>query len=135
MRSLLGEELLHLIGYAHRLAGLVDETGVGQLVLLRIGVLDIADRVGQAVHKRGNTFVALATSTDRPVDRRALAHLGLPLGVDLREVVREQEGSSRAVGAAHHLDLVVGQGDPGVQPGDRGVVPLRDLADEIFGRD
>ena len=58
-------------GRLHRLAGLVDHTGVGQLVLLGIGVLDIADRVLGLADVAGDAFVALGADADRPFDRGA----------------------------------------------------------------
>ena len=43
----------------------------GDVVLLGVGVLDIADRVGDLLDGRGDALVALAALADRPVDRGA----------------------------------------------------------------
>ncbi|MCY1515388.1 hypothetical protein D9M68_499720 [compost metagenome] len=109
-------------------AGGVLQLGVGHLVLLDVGVLDVADRVGQAVHESGDAFVALATRAGGPVHGRAFADLALPLGVDLAQVVGEQEAGARTVGAANRGDGGVRQGQRTVQCLDGGIVPLGDLA-------
>ena len=66
------------------LAGLVDHVGVGQLVLLGVGVFDIADRALGAGDIVGDAVVALGADADRPFDRGRLADLGLPVRRDLR---------------------------------------------------
>ena len=82
---------------------------VGQLVLLGVGVFDIADRVLGLADIAGDAFIALGADAGRPFDRGAGADLGLPFGVRLREIVGEVEGGARTVGAAHHGDGVGGQ--------------------------
>ena len=44
--------------------------GVGQLVLLGVGVLDIADRALGLADVVGDAFIALGADADRPFDRR-----------------------------------------------------------------
>ena len=86
------------------------------------------------LHVGGDAFVALAAHAGRPLHRRALADLGLPLGADLRQVVGEDERGARAVGAVHDGDVAAsGSFTPRVQRGDRRVVPLGDLAEVDVG--
>ena len=66
--------------------------GIGHLVLLDVGVLDVADRIRQLGDERRDAFVALAARAGGPVDGGALTDLGLPLGVYLGQVVGEDEG-------------------------------------------
>ena len=82
----------------------------------------------QPLHERGHAFVTLAAGPSRPVHGRAFANLGLPLSVLLGQVVGEEEGRARAVSAAHHGDVAVGQLHARVQCGDGRVVPLLQLA-------
>ncbi|MPM40441.1 hypothetical protein SDC9_87082 [bioreactor metagenome] len=112
----------------HELACAVLQQGVGHLVLLHIGVLDVANGVGQTAHESGHAFVALAACAGGPVHGRAFTHLVFPLGVHLRQIVGEQEAGARAIGAAHRSDVGVRQLDVGVQCGDGCIVPLGDLA-------
>ncbi|EAW42553.1 hypothetical protein N9414_24358, partial [Nodularia spumigena CCY9414] len=104
------------------------QLGVGQLVLLDVGVLDVADGVGQATHEGGHAFVALAACARGPVHGLAFANLFLPLGIDLGQVVGEAEGGARAVSAAHGSDGGVRQVHARVQGLDGLVIPLADLA-------
>ena len=67
-------------GRRDRLAVLVDHLGVGQLVLLGVGVLDIADRALGLGDVVGDAFVALGADADRPLDRG--------VGADLRSSSR-----------------------------------------------
>ncbi len=102
---------------------------VGHLVLLGVGVLDVADGAVQALHESGHAFVTLAASaTARPVDRGALANRALPVRADLGQVVGEDEGGARTVGAAHRQDVLARQLGVRVQCLDGGIVPLLDLA-------
>ena len=64
---------------AYRLAGVIDHTRVGQVVLLGIGIFDIADRVFGLADVAGNAFIALGANARRPFDRGAGADLGLPV--------------------------------------------------------
>src|SRR6201999_2407799 len=83
-------------------AGLVLQLDEVHLVLLGVVVFDVADRVRQALHVLRHAFVALAAdAVRRPVHGGAFTDLGLPVGVDLRQVVREDEAGARAVGAVH----------------------------------
>ena len=116
-------------GRLHGLAGLVDHRGVGQLVLLGVGIFDIADRVLGLADVAGNAFVALGANAHRPFDRGAGTDLGLPLGARLGEIVGEVEGGARTVGTADHGDGVGRQLQLRIELRDRGIVPLRDLAE------
>src|SRR6185437_3276499 len=80
------------------LAGLVDERGVGQLVLLGVSVFDIADRVLGLSDVAGNTFVTLRADAGRPFHGGAGTDLALPIRADLREIVGKVEGRARTVG-------------------------------------
>src|SRR5207245_2210113 len=51
-----------------------------------------------------------------------------PLGVHLRQVVREDKAGARTVSAANHGDRCVLQWYARVQGGQGGIVPLGDLA-------
>src|SRR6185437_190692 len=88
----------------HRAAILVDEFGIGELVLQRIGVFDIADGAGRPRRQRRDALIALAADARRPLDRGVLADLALELGAHLREIVGENEVGARAVGAVERRD-------------------------------
>ena len=124
-----GGRLERCDGRLHGLAGLVDHRRIGQLVLLGVGIFDVADRVLGLADIAGNAFIALGADAGRPFDRGAGAGLGLPFGVRLREIVGEVEGGARTVGAAHHGDGVGRQLQLRIELGDRGIVPLLDLAE------
>src|SRR5258707_5191685 len=64
-------------------------------------------------------FRSLGANARRPFDRGAGADLGFPFGIRLRQVVREIEGGSRAIGAAHHGDGVARQLQLRIELGDR----------------
>jgi hypothetical protein len=87
----------------------------GHLVLLHVGVLDIADGVRQALHERCDALVALAAGTRGPVHGGAFTDLALPLGAHLGQVVGEDEGRSGTVRAPHRRDRGVGKRHAGVQ--------------------
>ena len=117
-----------------------DELAVGvlhehmrELVLLRIRVLDVADRTGYALQEGRHAFVALATEAADPFHRRAFTDLRLPLRAHLGEVVGEDEGGPGAVGTVHRRDGLVGQLEARIQVRDGGVVPLLDLAEVDVG--
>ena len=107
---------------------LVLQQGVSHLVLQRVGIFDIADRPRQALHVGGHTFVALAGNAGSPFHRGVVADLVFPLGADLRQVVGENEGRAGTVGPRNHRDVLIGQLNAFVQRGDRGRIPLGDLA-------
>ncbi len=114
---------------------LVLDERVGHLVLLRVGVLDVADRAIGAADQRGDTFIALAAQTRRPFERRIDPDLRLPIATDLGEIVGEIIGRAGAVRAMHDGDRLVGQAGPLVEIGDLLVVPFDDLAEEDVGDD
>ena len=107
---------------------MVLDQGVGELVLLGVGVFDIADRVRDLLDRGRDAFIALAADADGPLHRGVVADLRLPLGRDLGEIVGEDEGRARAVRAIDRVDVGVGQLQVAVQRNDLGVVPLLDLA-------
>ena len=127
--------LERLAARGDELAGVVLEQGEGELVLQRVGVLDVADGAVDAAGVRGHALVALAADAGGPVHRGLLAHLGLPVRAHLGEVVGEDEGGAGAVGAVDDGDRPVGQGDARVELLDGGVVPLGDLAQVDVGED
>ena len=104
------------------------------LVLLGVGPLDVADRTLDALHVGGDAFVALAAHAGGPLHRGAGADLRLQVRADFRQVVGEQEGGARAVGAVHDGDVVGRQLHARVQRGDRLRVPLGDLAQVDVGQ-
>ena len=124
-----GGRLERCDGRLHGLASLVDHRRIGQLVLLGVGIFDVADRVLGLADIAGNAFIALGADAGRPFDRGAGAGLGFPFGVRLREVVGEVEGGARTVGAADHGDGVSRQLQLRIEFCDRGIVPLLDLAE------
>jgi len=109
-------------------AGRVLQLGIGHLVLLDIGVLDITDRIGQLLDESCNAFIALAAGADGPIYSRAFADLALPLGVDLAQIVGEQETGARTVSTANRCNGRIRQRQGGVERLDGRVVPLGDLA-------
>ena len=116
------------------IASAVLQQGVVHLVLLHVGVFDIADGIGQTVHESCNAFIALAASAHRPVHGRALANLGLPVRADLAQVIREDEAGTRTVGTAHRRDRVVRQCQRGIQRLQGRIVPFGDLAKVDVGQ-
>ena len=61
---------------------------------------------------------------------------GCPInGVAFGLLVGEDEGGARTVGAAHHGDGVARQLQLRIEFGDRGIVPLLDLAEIDIGQD
>src|SRR5690606_7436760 len=111
-------------------AGRVLQRRVGHVVLQRIGQLDVADRTLDLLHVGGHALVALAADAGRPLQRGAFADLGLPVVVDLGQVVGEVEGGARTVRAVDDADLAIGQRHARVERGDGRVVPGGDLAEE-----
>src|SRR5690606_12854014 len=64
----------------------------------------------------------------------AFTDAGLPVGVDLGQVVDEVEGGARTVGAVHDGDLGIGKVQAAVECDDGRVVPLGDPAQEDVGQ-
>src|SRR6266516_5234537 len=120
-------------GRRNVLAVLVDHVGMGQLVLLGIGVFDVADRTLGLGDVVGDTFIALGADADRPLDRRVEANLRLPLRTDLGQVIGKIVGRTRAVRAMHDCNRLRRQLGRRVELGDGRIVPSLDLAEEDFG--
>src|SRR3546814_5632889 len=78
------------------------QAGESQLVLQRVGQVDVADAAFVLLDIGGHALVALAADAGGPLDRGAFADLRLPFGADLRQVVDEVEGGAGAVGAMDH---------------------------------
>src|SRR5256885_1018823 len=76
-------------GRRHGLARLVHHLGEGELVLLGVGVLDIADRALGIGHVVGHALVALGADAGRPLHGSVGADLRLPVGADVRQVIGE----------------------------------------------
>ena len=102
---------------------------MGELVLLGIRVLHVADRPWNALQEGGDAFVAFATHSADPFHRRPFTDRVLPVRADLRQIVGEDEGRTGAIGAVDGRDGLVGELEPRVQIGDRRVIPLLDLAE------
>src|SRR5207253_8465579 len=66
--------------------------------------------------------------------RRALTHLALPFGTDLRKVVHPYEGRTRAVGTMNDGDFQVRQLDARIELGNCRIVPFADLAEVDVGK-
>src|SRR4029078_10432759 len=101
-----------------------------ELVLGRIDQLDIANRAGGARDLSRDTLVALGAEARRPADAGPGARPALPLGADGAEVIDEDLGGAATVGAVHRGDGLLGELDLGVLPGNQGIVPVLDLAEE-----
>src|SRR4051794_13460054 len=112
------------------LAGLVLDRGRRELVLQRVRLLDVAHGALRLLHAAGDAVVALRAGARRPLDRLVGAGAALPR----RRVVGEEGGEVRGraglVGAVADRDVRARQLRRGVLPGDLGVVPLLDLAEE-----
>src|SRR6185437_5192199 len=91
---------------------------------------DVADGALDALHVRSDALVTLAAHARGPAHRGAFADLRFPFGARLGEIVRPDERGAGAVGAVHDADRGVGEVRAGVERGDGGVIPLRDLAEE-----
>src|SRR3546814_14195419 len=109
------------------------QAGESQLVLQRVGQVDVADAAFVLLDIGVHALVALAADAGGPLYRGAFADLRLPFGADLRQVVDEVEGGAGAVGALDHGDLLVGQLHAALERGDGRVVPLLALAEEDVG--
>src|SRR5690606_7027409 len=94
---------------------------------------DIADRTLDLLHVRGHALIALAAHAGGPLQRSAFAHLRLPVGADLGQVVGEVERGARTVGTVDDADFAPGQHGAGVERDDGRVVPAGDLAEEDVG--
>ena len=101
---------------------------MGQVVLLGIGIFDIADRTGDLRHIAGNAFIALGADAGGPVNGGVRTDIGLPGRADARQVGGEDEGGARTVRTMHDADGLARQVDAGVQLLDRRIVPAGDLA-------
>src|SRR5690606_2945823 len=109
------------------LAVLVLQLGPGQFVLLGVSVFNVADRVLQLAFVSSHAFVTLATLTGRPLHSLAFTNLGLPVRGHFGQIVGPTESGARTVGAVNHHDVLVRQGQIGVQFLDGCIVPLGDL--------
>src|SRR3954451_877222 len=114
-------------------AGLVLDRRGRELVLQRVGLLDIADRALRLLHAAGDAVVALRAGAGRPLDRLVGARAALPRGRVVRQERREVRGRARLVRPVADGDRVARQLHAGVLAGDLGVVPLLDLAEEDVG--
>ncbi len=108
----------------------VRHLGVGEAVLLRIGILDIADGAGRLRDVLCNAFVAASADADGPINRRVGADFAGPIRVHFRQVVREDEGRARSVRAVNDRDRLVGKSKARVERLDGRIAPVADLADE-----
>ena len=105
-----------------------NQFGVGQVVLLSVRILYIADRTRQTLYERGDTVVAFTTQTGWPVNGRAGTDFRFPLFVHFRQVAGEHERGTRTIRAANHGDVLGRQLQAWVEFGDRFVIPFFDFA-------
>ena len=112
------------------LAVLVEHIEERQLVLLRIGIFDVADRALGLHHVVGDAFVALGADANWKLHRSVGTYLGLPVSAGLRQIVGPHEGGARTVGTVDHGDRRRRQVGVGVVGLDRRVVPFGNLAKE-----
>jgi hypothetical protein len=104
-------------------AVLVLQLGVGDVVLLGIGELDVTDRVGDLLDGCRDALIALAALAYRPVDRGADAERSLPRRRHLGQIGGEDAGRARRIGAVDRRDRRVRQLHVLVQPHDLRIVP------------
>src|SRR3954453_14620880 len=115
------------------LAGLVLHRGVGEVVLERVGLLDVADRALVLLDACGDAVVALGAGARRPLDRLVDADVLLPLRRISGEEGREELRRARLIRAVADRDVRVRELDARVLPRDGRVVPLLDLAEVDVG--
>src|SRR5215211_2490921 len=115
------------------LACLVLDRGVGEVVLERVGLLDVADRALVLLDARGDAVVALGAGARRPLDRLVDADVLLPLRRISGEEGREELRRTRFIRAVADRDVRVRDLYALVLSRDRRVVPLLDLAEEDVG--
>nr|GEU28454.1 hypothetical protein [Tanacetum cinerariifolium] len=130
-----GGSLEEFVVRLQEVAVLVFQLGVLHLVLFRECPLDVTNGTLDALHVGGNAFVTLAAHAHDPFHGSAGADLGFEVGAGLGQEVGEQERRARTVGAVHHGDVFGRQLHARVQRGNRGVVPLGDLAQVDVGHD
>src|SRR4051794_8787327 len=83
----------------HELAFLVLDGGRREVVLQRVGLLDVAHRAGVLLHAARDAVVALGARSGRPLDRLVDAGAVLPLGRVISQELGEVLGRARLVGA------------------------------------
>ena len=103
---------------------------MGQSHLPRLRVLDVADRIPGLPHGLRHPVVAFRARAGRPLHEQRRAGLELPFRADLGEVVREVERRARSIRAMDDRDARIRQLDGRVERFDRGIRPLRDLAEK-----
>ena len=101
----------------------------------QVGGRDVADRARGCGDHGGDAGVAFGTDAGFEADRGRVADFVLPGRADLREVVGEGVGVTRAVAAVHRGDRQVGQFGFRVDLLDLRVVPVGDLAEVDAGED
>src|SRR5262249_53374748 len=104
-----------------------------ELVLLGVGVFDVADRALGLRDVVGDALVALGADAGRPFDRGVGTHVRLPFRADLREIVREDEGRAGPVRAVNDRDRVRRQLRLRIELFDRRIVPGLAFAEEDLG--
>src|SRR5215212_1962510 len=115
------------------LAGLVLHRRVGEVVLERVGLLDVADRALVLLDAGGDAVVALGAGARRPLDRLVDADVLLPLRRIGGEEGREELRRARLIRAVADRDVRVRELDALVLPCDGRVVPLLDRAEVDVG--
>ena len=103
---------------------MVFQQRVVHLVLLGVSVFSIADGALDTLYVRVYSLGALATGTDRPLNRLAFANFGFPVSADLAEVIGEDESGAGAICAVYHCNVVIGQFYTLVFGCDLGVAPF-----------
>ena len=106
-----------------------NQFGVGQVILLSVRILYIADRTRQTLYERGDTVVAFTTQTGWPVNGRAGTDFRFPLFVHFRQVAGENERGTGTICTTNHCDVLRRQFDTRVQFGDGFVIPFFDFTE------
>ncbi|VTR71415.1 conserved hypothetical protein [Desulfosarcina cetonica] len=111
-------------------AVLVLQAGHGDVGHAGVAVFNVADGTGGLFDQRGNPIVFRTLDHfggARPVDGFAEAGAILEFRGDRTKVLGKHKRGARAVGAAYHGDVRIGQAHAGIGGDDRRIVPLLDL--------
>src|SRR5262249_6756063 len=110
-------------GWGSVFAGVIDQLSRGEVVLLGVGVFDVADRSLDTRDGGGDAFVSPSADPDRPIDGGDRSDLGPPVRVHFREIIGENESSAGAVGAMDNGDGLGRQLHRGIELAKRSVIP------------
>src|SRR6266850_762068 len=113
--------------------GIFDRS-IGYLVLHRIDELDVADGIGRLLDQTRYALVALATESDGPVHRSALANFFFPVPVNFRKIVSPDISRATAIRSVNDNDVVPGEVYTLVGIGDGRVIPFGNASQKDAGQ-